>query len=179
MAKAASARVEVRRDEILDAAIACFACNGFHQTTMVDIAAEAGPAAGAIYRYFTSKEDIIEASAQAPGRALAARFQAAERRASAIDALDELRGAYFGRVVKPDAAVLLDLQLFSEALRTPRIRETVRTVWHDLLARLAEIVRRGYAHRGLRSALPRQPRVGGHELASSQARMLEHRRTAW
>jgi hypothetical protein len=45
------------------------------------------------------------------------------------------------------------VQLFSEALRNPRIRETVRTAWDDLLARFAEIVRRGQAQAELHPAM--------------------------
>ncbi len=41
------------------AARRCFARNGFHQTSMPDILEEAGVSAGAFYRYFRSKDDII------------------------------------------------------------------------------------------------------------------------
>src|SRR5215218_9949850 len=51
-----------RRQQIIDAAYRCFARKGFHQTTMREIYAEAGLSPGAIYHYFASKEDIIEAS---------------------------------------------------------------------------------------------------------------------
>src|SRR3954453_11594943 len=53
--------LETRRREILDAAAACFARRGFHQTTMQDICEETRLSPGAIYRYFASKEEIIEA----------------------------------------------------------------------------------------------------------------------
>lgn len=48
-----------RRAEILAAARKCFLHNGFHRTTMQDVLAEAGKSAGAIYRYFPKKEDMI------------------------------------------------------------------------------------------------------------------------
>jgi len=142
--KVPEAHLEVRREEILDAAIACFARNGFHQTTMVDIAREAGISPGLIYRYFASKEDVIEASAQARQRARAARFQAAQRQAGAVQALDELVDQYLARAVQP-ATVPFELQLYGEAVRNPRVRETIRTGWDDVLARFEEIVRRGQA----------------------------------
>lgn len=43
----------------MDAAFQCFARKGFHPTTMQDICVEADLSAGAIYRYFASKEEII------------------------------------------------------------------------------------------------------------------------
>ena len=52
-----------RRRQILDAAVACFDRRGLHATTTDEIVAEAGLSAGAIYRYFDSKDAIIEAVA--------------------------------------------------------------------------------------------------------------------
>jgi AcrR family transcriptional regulator len=52
-----------RRRQILDAAMACFDRHGLHATTTDEIVAEAGLSAGAIYRYFDSKDAIIEAIA--------------------------------------------------------------------------------------------------------------------
>lgn len=48
-----------RRRQIVEAAMACFRRRGFHQTSMQEICAEAGISAGALYRYFPSKADII------------------------------------------------------------------------------------------------------------------------
>ena len=42
------------------AAIACFTRKGFHQTTMDDICEGAGLSPGAVYRYFASKDEIIQ-----------------------------------------------------------------------------------------------------------------------
>src|SRR3954451_11080724 len=53
-----------RRRKILDAAEACFVRNGFHRTTMNDVAAEAGMSAGNLYRYFASKEAIVTGLAE-------------------------------------------------------------------------------------------------------------------
>jgi AcrR family transcriptional regulator len=53
-----------RRAHILDAARACFSRKGFHAASMLDLQAEAGVSAGAIYVYFPSKRDIIMAIAE-------------------------------------------------------------------------------------------------------------------
>ena len=50
-----------RRNQILDAAHRCFKKQGFHKTTLRDIAQEFGMSAGHIYNYFSNKEAIIEA----------------------------------------------------------------------------------------------------------------------
>ena len=59
MPKVTEEHLEARRTQILDAALACFSRNGFHQTTMHDICSEAGLSPGAVYRYFDSKEAMI------------------------------------------------------------------------------------------------------------------------
>jgi AcrR family transcriptional regulator len=48
----------------LDAARRCFVRQGFHQTSMADILAEADLSAGAVYRYFTGKSELIAAIAE-------------------------------------------------------------------------------------------------------------------
>lgn len=50
-----------RRNQILDAAQRYFKKQGFHKTTLRDIAQEFGMSAGHIYNYFSNKEAIIEA----------------------------------------------------------------------------------------------------------------------
>ena len=52
-----------RREQILKAAMVCFAKRGFHQASMHDISAEAGISVGLIYRYFENKEAVISAMA--------------------------------------------------------------------------------------------------------------------
>ncbi|WP_026405543.1 TetR/AcrR family transcriptional regulator [Actinomadura rifamycini] len=61
MPRVSEEHLERRRRQILDAARACFIRQGVHATSMQDIFAEAGLSAGAVYRYFKSKNEIIEA----------------------------------------------------------------------------------------------------------------------
>jgi AcrR family transcriptional regulator len=57
----ATAKAEETRNRILDAALQLFRERGFAQTTMRDVAAEAGVATGAAYYYYRSKEDLVQA----------------------------------------------------------------------------------------------------------------------
>lgn len=52
-------KVEDKRQAILDAALALFAEQGFHGTSVPDIARKAGVAAGTIYRYFDGKDALV------------------------------------------------------------------------------------------------------------------------
>jgi len=48
-----------KRDEIIRAAMELIAAHGFHGAPMALVAAQAGVAAGTIYRYFANKDDLI------------------------------------------------------------------------------------------------------------------------
>jgi AcrR family transcriptional regulator len=50
-----------RREAILEAALQCFVDRGFHGTAIPDIAKRTGIAAGTIYHYFASKEELVNA----------------------------------------------------------------------------------------------------------------------
>jgi AcrR family transcriptional regulator len=61
---AQSGAQDVRRKQILAAARICFARAGFHGASMGQICTEAAMSPGALYRYFPSKDSIIEAIAE-------------------------------------------------------------------------------------------------------------------
>ncbi|MCM6773633.1 TetR/AcrR family transcriptional regulator [Nocardia sp. CDC159] len=63
MPRVSEEHLERRRQQILDAALECFARKGFHATSMQDVFTEAGLSAGAVYRYFKSKDELIAALA--------------------------------------------------------------------------------------------------------------------
>ena len=54
-------KAEETRTRILDAALRLFRDRGFEQTTMREVAAEAGVATGGAYYYFRSKEELVMA----------------------------------------------------------------------------------------------------------------------
>ncbi|MGC4952588.1 TetR/AcrR family transcriptional regulator [Actinomadura citrea] len=62
MPRVSEEHLERRRRQILEAARTCFIRKGIHATSMQDIFTEAGLSAGAVYRYFKSKNEIIEAN---------------------------------------------------------------------------------------------------------------------
>jgi AcrR family transcriptional regulator len=61
MPKVSQQHLDARRQQIVAAARTRFARHGFAGTSMTDIIVESGLSNGAIYRYFTSKEQIIAA----------------------------------------------------------------------------------------------------------------------
>ena len=61
MPRVSEEHLERRRQQIVDAAQRCFARRGFHQSSMQDVFAESGLSAGAVYRYFKSKDELVAA----------------------------------------------------------------------------------------------------------------------
>src|SRR5919197_4711710 len=59
MPKVSPAHEQHRRDQILAAAMACFARQGYHATSMDDVVRQSGLSVGAIYSYFPSKEELF------------------------------------------------------------------------------------------------------------------------
>jgi len=57
--KITAAHEQQRRAQILQAAMACFARQGYHATSMDDVVRQSGLSVGAIYTYFNSKEELF------------------------------------------------------------------------------------------------------------------------
>src|SRR5256885_6599533 len=145
MPKVSAAHLESRREQILDAAVACFAREGFHRASMQDVGRGAGLSAGAIYRYFASKDDIIEAIAaerHARERGFIAAAQSAQGPADTIRALGR---AFFRSLDDPDEHVRrrVNVQVWAEALRDERVAAQVRRGIEPPRAILAQLLRAG------------------------------------
>lgn len=148
------ARRAARRAEMIAAARSCFARDGFHQASMPDIAAEAGLSAGAFYRYFESKDDLVFEVAQ---QAFAAVFGPvddlleAETPATIADLIEATTRAIAGPppVDAAGAPVPIDemlrcvVQTWAELLRSPPLRERATAAFEHRRNRIGEALRRG------------------------------------
>lgn len=134
-----------RRQQIIDAAYRCFARKGFHQATMRDIYEEAGLSPGAVYHYFNSKDEIIQASFDFDYQRSTARFDEAIASDDPMKALEELLG-FFLHGLKGAAALganRVNVQGWGEALINPRLRETIQRVMENYLDALSQIIHKG------------------------------------
>ncbi len=151
MPKVSDSYLETKRQQLLDAAITCFARNGFSETTIEDICREAGVSHGALYRHFKSKEDIIEASYWRDRETMTARFAAAKKKGDTRRIMEELFELYIHRQDQSGPQTQMRLkfrvQLYAEAARNPRIREAQYKTWEDFLESFGGIVR-GAQERG-------------------------------
>lgn len=145
MPRVTAAYLAERRAHILGAAARCFAREGFHRATMQQIVREAALSPGAIYRYFASKEDIVAAIAAERHASERELFREAHARDGALAGMAGLTRAFLGRLGRPDERQWrrVTVQLWSEALRNPRVMETVRAGLDEPLRRLTALLRAG------------------------------------
>jgi TetR/AcrR family transcriptional regulator, transcriptional repressor of aconitase len=133
-----------RRDEIVAAALRCFAREGFHRTTMQDIVAESGLSPGALYRYFAAKDELIAAIAARHHAVELALLRDAAGRGDVGEALGDLVRAFLTRLSDPAEQEWrrVTVQLWGEALRSPSVMRVVREGLDEPLAALAKLLRR-------------------------------------
>jgi TetR/AcrR family transcriptional repressor of uid operon len=110
-----------RRENILDAALKCFARRGFHATTVQDICKEAGVSPGAFYVYFASKEDLIAGLCERDRAEFAERFSKLAEASDFLEALSALGEHYFIDE-SPDRQRFV-IEMGIESTRNPRIAE--------------------------------------------------------
>jgi AcrR family transcriptional regulator len=145
MPRVSAAHLERRRAQILGAALRCFAREGFHRTTMQDVVREAGLSPGALYRYFASKEELIAAIASERHASELAALREAAAGTDALAALRRLATSFLGRLSSPEEQAWrrVTVQVWGEALRSPRVMEVAREGLDEPLRALAALLRRG------------------------------------
>ncbi len=144
--------LELRRRQIIDAAAACFTRTGFHQTTMQDICDEADLSPGAVYRYFPSKEAIIQAMCTRGHEEDVTSIRDAMENKSTFETLDNLIGLYFSAASNHELCVL-NIELLSQARLDPYVRESIREGTNAIGQALREIIERAQAAGEINPAL--------------------------
>ncbi len=142
MSRVTEAHVEARRQQIVDAAWACFARKGYHETTMQDIADEAGLSAGAIYRYFSGKEAVLKAindRSQEMGREVVAAARArADEPLGALEVIGQTMLPFFNDPMF-ETISRVNVEIWSEVIRSEELKEGFRkelTFWRAAVGRL-------------------------------------------
>ena len=113
-------RQEQRR-RILDAAIRCFVQRGFHATSMQQLCSAAGMSPGSVYRYFPSKEAIIEAISAEDREAVRAILLSVSPDPSVLTMLSSV-ARQFLVAARERLSFRLCPEVFAEALRNPQIK---------------------------------------------------------
>ena len=140
-------RGQARRRQILDAAAACFAREGFHGTSVARLSEEAGMSPGHIYHFFESKEAIINALVEE-------RLERSLEMVRQFENAEDIFQAMIDRVAvglseKTDLVqAALELEILAEAARNPRVAASVRRADRVKRERLLEVIARASRARG-------------------------------
>jgi TetR/AcrR family transcriptional regulator, transcriptional repressor of aconitase len=148
MPRVSDEHLERRRRQILDAARVCFTRKGFHETSMQDVFAESGLSAGAVYRYFKSKNEIVTALVGETTTSVRAAMAEIVTR-DPLPTPPEVVTVITETVVRfsaEDGPVRLAPQAWALALTNPEVGESVRGVlltmrelWHTYVERMRDI----------------------------------------
>lgn len=128
-----------RRGQIMAAALACFHRKGFHQTSMQEICAEADMSAGAIYRYFPSKTDIIAAIIHADGDTRQSMLDGIVDGEDLIERLVKAADAFVSKMLEKGSAPLMG-DIVAEAMRNPELAKLLRDGGAPFRARIVETI---------------------------------------
>ena len=130
---------EERRERILEAAERAFVRNGFHAATMQHVADEADMSAGNLYRYFPSKEAIVEGLCERDQGERARAF--AELMAGNGDILEVITTGLRKHVLaKPPEKARLIVEIWAEGGRNPRVAALTRAIDADVLEGLERLL---------------------------------------
>jgi AcrR family transcriptional regulator len=149
MPKVSEEHLAARREQILLAALTCFGENGFHATTMADVISASGLSAGAVYRYFRGKDDLVAAIAEravGTGNRALSELLDREEVPPLVDVLRHVLGALVDMATSgPTDLRRVALQVWAEALRNGTIMGIARQAQLALRDRFVEVARRSQA----------------------------------
>jgi AcrR family transcriptional regulator len=135
-----------RRRHILASAWSCFSRNGFQATSMDDVIAATGMSSSAVYRYFSGKDELIDATA-GEGLALVRDMFAGALTEDPVPTPAEILAMLLsdlrGHTENPDYDLSrIAIQSWAEAMRRPALRERSRELYLQARDQLTLLARR-------------------------------------
>jgi AcrR family transcriptional regulator len=135
-----------RRQHVLTSAWQCFSRDGFHATSMDDIIAATGMSSSAVYRYFRSKDELIDTSADEALvllRGFFTRMLDAEPTPTPAATITALVGQLANRPAGLDYDMSkIAMYAWSESLRRPELAVRTAAFYRDVHGYLTELARR-------------------------------------
>jgi len=145
---------EERKQQILQAAMTCFARTGYHKTTMDDIVKESGLSKGALYWYFKSKKELFIFMIQELMEQMSVAWQAIADQPD-VSATDKLVGSLeLFRSGLGEFMALFGVMMEAWALTRfdEDVQELMRTFYKPYLQLMTGIIEEGIANGEFRPA---------------------------
>ncbi len=140
--------LEERKNQILEAALTCFARKGYHHTTMDDIVAEAGLSKGGVYWHFESKKElflalfapVMESTEAIMKAAMESGKSSRERLEATLDLSATLATAEEFREIMP-----LMIEVWAQNWRDPAVNDVAAGMYDRLLTPFVQLMEDGIA----------------------------------
>ena len=131
---------EQTRDELAAAADELFTGNGFHATSLDQIAARAGYTKGAVYSNFASKEDLFFAVYERRAEASIRQIESIFTEHGVEGGLDRLSMDTLARRNRDDGWLAVFFEFWAHVIRNPELRARFAEVRGRVLAPFVEAV---------------------------------------
>jgi len=134
-----------KRDAILKAAMKIFAAKGFSQTTISDIAEEAGIGKGTVYEYFKSKDEILEEVFLFYIQQMESDILKYDESSSQMDKLNHLISSSIKSIMELEDLIVIVLDFWSSAFRDPssRLYGMIKDLYDSFISIINDIVTKG------------------------------------
>jgi AcrR family transcriptional regulator len=160
MPKVSEAHAEARRLQIIEAACICFARKGFHASTIQEICSTAGLSAGAVYSYFSGKNELIHALVNESVKSNEALFKEVAAKPTVRESFCELTRFFLENLesgcnagdVSYDSA-RIKVGLWAESVRDTEFLGELQKSYTLAIDALAAIVSRGQERREISPSL--------------------------
>ncbi len=151
---------EERKQQIIQAATAVFARQGFHEARMEDIAREAGLGKGTLYLYFKSKDDIIAALLdQFYRRGLQDLQMLQGYEGSIADLLLLITRFLAGEAEKMMGTLPIAFEFYALAARREDVRQSVKEYFSTYREALAPLIQMGIERGEFRAVDPQEAAI--------------------
>jgi TetR/AcrR family transcriptional regulator, fatty acid metabolism regulator protein len=144
---------EIRREQIVEAAMGLIAAHGVRRLSMVALARRVGLVPSALYRHFGSKQEILRAAVQLIGQRAGENLQRVRKLTpNSLERLQFLLGAIIKMIRELQAMPRI---IFSEGMSTehPEDKQQAYEMLQGILKRIEEIIREGQERGEIRSDL--------------------------
>jgi TetR/AcrR family transcriptional regulator, repressor for uid operon len=142
MRKIDPVKQQAKRQQIVDAAIICFAKRGFHATSTAEICAEAGMSPGNLFHYFPSKDAIIQAIAELDRQETTKALAQLDEAWNVVEGLQTLAGQLLLTATDP-AYSAISIEIAAEAMRNPAVANLFAATDHTTRTQLVALLERG------------------------------------
>ena len=144
MPKLTPARAKAQRERILDAALGCFARQGFQAATMQDVVGASGLSPGAIYGYFAGKTEMVMAIASERHQMERRRMEYALASSSLEASLQRLLEGFVLELRDPKEKLWrrLAVQLWAESLSNPTLKREALFGVKQAIQALSRLIRK-------------------------------------